>query len=71
MTALEIIRDAAGDVKTTDCLTDMGLDSLELLDLQLSIEKHFGIKISDQEFSDLETVGDLVAVTDRLRHATA
>lgn len=70
MTVLEMVREVA-EADMADRLENLGLDSLELLDLQMSIEREFSIKISDQDFAGLETVGDLISITDRLRHATA
>lgn len=71
MTVLEIVRSAAVDADQGDRLDDIGLDSLELLDLQLSIESEFSIKIPDQDFAQLQTVGDLISITDKLRNSAA
>ena len=40
---------------------DMSADSLDLLDLTLSIEDAFGIEIADDAALELHTVGDLIA----------
>ncbi len=40
---------------------DMSADSLDLLDLTLSVEDAFGIEIADAAAEDLHTVGDLIA----------
>ncbi|MCX8130516.1 MAG: acyl carrier protein [Clostridia bacterium] len=47
---------------------DLGLDSLRLIDLLLSIEQHFNIVFSesDLEPSTLKSVGDLAALVDRV-----
>ena len=41
--------------------SDMSADSLDLLDLTLSIEDAFGIEIADAAAEQLHTVGDLIA----------
>jgi len=40
---------------------DMSADSLDLLDLTLSVEDAFGIEIADAVAEQLHTVGDLLA----------
>ncbi len=41
--------------------TDMSADSLDLIDLKLSVEDAFGIEISDDTAAELHTVGALIA----------
>lgn len=38
---------------------DLGLDSLDITDLLLQVETYFGIRIPDEDFWKLETVGQL------------
>ncbi len=38
---------------------DLGLDSLDVTDLLLQVEINFGIRISDQDWWKLQTVGQL------------
>jgi len=40
---------------------DLGLDSLDLLQLGLELESEFGLTIGDESLSRLETVGDIAA----------
>lgn len=45
---------------------DLGADSLDLVDLAMSIEDEFDIELSDEALEKIKTVGDLVAfVEDR------
>jgi acyl carrier protein len=37
---------------------DLGLDSLELAQLQLAIEEEFKIEVSDMDMKEVTTVGD-------------
>jgi len=41
--------------------SDMAADSLDLIDLTLSVEDAFGIEIADDTAAKLHTVGDLIA----------
>ncbi len=40
---------------------DLGIDSLDAVELALQIEEELGVKIPDDVFAKMETVGDLVA----------
>jgi acyl carrier protein len=43
---------------------DLGLDSLDTVELTLGLEEKYGIEIPDTELEDLETVSDAVALID-------
>jgi len=59
----------AGGLKVTDNLRDLGLESIDALEMIFDLEEKFGIQIpynankSEQEFA---TVADVVAVIERL-----
>ena len=38
---------------------DLGLDSLDITDLMLQVETYFGIRIPDEDWWKLETIGQL------------
>ena len=60
LTPLEFIREQTGRAcDASDAIEELGLDSLELLELQLECEKRFGKRISDEQQAMLLTVGDL------------
>ena len=44
----------------TDLQADLGADSLDVVDLLMSIEDEFEIEIPDEEIENIRTVGDLV-----------
>ena len=46
-------------VPETNC-TDIGLDSLDKVEILMEVEEEFDVEISDQEAQKLETVEDLV-----------
>ena len=46
---------------------DLGADSLDLIDLAMSIEDEFDIELSDEALEKIKTVGDLaVYIEDRI-----
>ena len=55
----------------TAFIEDLGADSLDLVELMMSIEEEFDIVFSDEELDspDMKVVGKLVALIDRKRDA--
>ena len=41
-------------------VTDLGADSLDVIELVLAIEEEFGVEIADEDGEKLVTVGDVV-----------
>lgn len=39
---------------------DLGADSLDVVDLVMSVEEEFGVKIADEELENIKTIGDIV-----------
>ena len=39
---------------------DLGADSLDLVDLLMSVEEEFGVKVADEDLENIKTVGDIV-----------
>ena len=48
----------------TDVQEDFGADSLDIVDLLMSIEDEFDITIPDEEITEMKTVSDLVRYID-------
>lgn len=44
----------------SDMVTDVGADSLDIVQLLIRMEKEYGIKFSDEEIKSVKTVGDVV-----------
>ncbi len=40
---------------------DLGADSLDVVEMLITVEKELGVYISDDDAADLRTVGDVVA----------
>ncbi|MBQ8063922.1 MAG: acyl carrier protein [Clostridia bacterium] len=47
-------------------LEDLGADSIELVDLVMSIEEEYGIEVPDDATDDIRTVGDAVRYVENL-----
>ena len=45
-------------------LDDLGADSLDLVDLLMSVEDEFGIEIPDEDVENISTIGDIVEYID-------
>ena len=44
----------------TDIAGDLGADSLDVVELLMSIEDEFDVEIPDEEIESIKTIGDLV-----------
>lgn len=44
----------------TDIAGDLGADSLDVVELLMSIEDEFDVEIPDEEIENIKTIGDLV-----------
>lgn len=54
--------DVDGDSVTMESVItdDLGADSLDVVDLVMSLEEEFDIEIPDEEIESMKTVGDIV-----------
>lgn len=50
---------------SSDFKKDIGLDSLDLVEILMSVEEQWGIIIDDDETASLKTVGDVVALIEK------
>ena len=51
---------------------DLGLDSLDGVDMVVALEKEFGVKVgSNEDFREIRTCGDLFALVERRVEAAA
>ena len=46
---------------TSDIFEDLGADSLDVVDLMMSLVTEFGLTIEDDQVQDFHTVGDVVS----------
>jgi acyl carrier protein len=59
-----------GQLRPDTRLEDLGIDSLDLVDLIFKIEDRFGLKIKDDVPRSLVTLADVTAYIDELRSRT-
>ena len=45
----------------TDLQEDLGADSLDVVDLLMSIEDEFDVEVPDEEIENIKTVGDAIS----------
>ena len=45
---------------TTSLSDDLDIDSLDLVDLVMSLEDEFSVELPDEALADMKTVGDIV-----------
>jgi len=56
----------SGDIKMeADLAGDLGLDSLDTVELTLALEQEYNIEIPDEELTDLTTVKDAVELIEK------
>lgn len=59
-----------GTIGLTDALKeDVGLDSLDLINVVMALEREFDFEIEDEGVEQFDTVGDLVACIEQARCA--
>lgn len=44
----------------SDIIRDLGLDSLDIVDMLMSVEETFGVTIDDGDVAEMKTVADVV-----------
>ncbi len=49
----------------SEIIKDLGADSLDLVEMLLTMEENFGITISDEETENISTVQDIVNIIDK------
>ena len=58
---------AANITMETSLVDDLGADSLDVVELIMSVEDEFGLSISDEDAVELTTVGKIVEYIEGLR----
>lgn len=57
--------EVAGVSESTDLVDELGLDSLDTVELTLGLEEAFGVEIPDAELEDVRTVGDVIDLIEK------
>ena len=56
------------NIKENDLLVgDLDMDSLDVVEAVMTIEKEFGLTLADSELNDIKTVGDIVKMVEKKR----
>lgn len=64
----EVLGTDAEDVTPSTRFTDdLNADSIDLIEVVNGAEKQFGVTVEEHDLYDLEAVGDLVTLIERLR----
>ncbi len=50
----------------TDIIGDLGADSLDLVELVMTLEEKLGVTIADESIGDMTTVRDIVTLVEKL-----
>ena len=45
----------------SDIIKDLGCDSLDIVDMLMSVEETYGVTVEDKDVSEMRTVADVVA----------
>lgn len=51
--------------ENTNIRSELGLNSLELINMALAIEDEFDVEIPDREVANLETIGDAIKIIEK------
>lgn len=50
--------------ENTDVVNDLGADSLDIVELMMSLEEEFGLLITDDMVNDVKTAGELASLVE-------
>ena len=53
--------------ESTDIVSDLGADSLDVVEMLMSLEDEYGITIEDEKVAEMKTVGDVVRYIDSMK----
>ena len=48
----------------SDIIKDLGCDSLDIVDMLMSVEEEFGVTVGDKDVSEMRTMADVVNFID-------
>ncbi|MDR2420525.1 MAG: acyl carrier protein [Oscillospiraceae bacterium] len=62
-------RDISEITAETDVRDDLGMDSLDAVELLMELEEEFGISLPSEKTAEIKTVGEIVALVDAIAAA--
>jgi acyl carrier protein len=60
-------RGAKGAMTKETQFSDLGIDSLDLMDMIVDLEGELDITVSDEDLTNMKTINDLLTVIDKLK----
>jgi acyl carrier protein len=60
-------RGAKGELNSNSEFKNMGIDSLDLMDMIVELEDKLEIRVPDDELENIRTIKDLTALVDKLK----
>ncbi len=61
--------DESSITENTDIVGDLGADSLDVVEMMMSLEDEFAVTIEDDKIAELKTVGDVVRCVEGMLEA--
>lgn len=61
-----INKKAKGNIEKETKFKDMGLDSLDLMDMVVTLEEKHGFSLSDDQLLSIKTVNDLICILEEI-----
>jgi|GEM_PF-820351 len=55
-----------GNIAKETKFKDMGLDSLDLMDMVVTLEEKYGFSLSDDQLLSIKTVNDLICILEEI-----
>lgn len=53
--------------ESTMFIDDLGADSLDIVQMLISMEKEFGVSFNDDQMAGIKTVGDAIALIEKIK----
>jgi acyl carrier protein len=63
--AEQLAVDVGGITLETDIMKDLNADSIDVMELLMTLEEELGITVPDDKIQDFRTVGDIVAFAEQ------
>ena len=60
-------RSSVKDIKEDDKLSDLDMDSLDLVAVMIEIEEEFNVEFTSEEILDIKTIKDVIKLIERKR----
>jgi acyl carrier protein len=62
-----VARGAKGQITKDSNFSDLGIDSLDLMDMVVDIEERLNIMVSDEALTSMKKINDLLVIIDELK----